>query len=322
MITRTDVLAHLERNMRVGFLNGSRAYTPMRAAFTEETSSDGAFETYADMGDTPWPIQNGGQPAGTGTDPRTGAQQVGGLHDGGPITILGTNERALIVFNQDWQIPIGITHSAIDDQRVGNLEDWGRNAGMRYQQHMDHLAFSALNAGEGSTYGLAYDGLSFFNDAHVDPSAQYQTAQDNKYALALSVDNFDTVYIAGASFRDDRGQPIGVFHNLLIHSINLTRMASQITDNPMEAGTGNNDINPWAGTITRLAAPGGWLDTTAWFLVNTMPGMKPLGLQVRMQPRLITWDDYSQGSGVRYFKWEARYTIFYRNWRMAIQGNT
>ena len=166
MITRTDILAHLERSARVGFLNGQKSYTPIRDAFVTPLTSDGAFEIYADMGATPWPRQNGGQ-TGSGTDSRTGAPTVGGLHEGGPITILGGNERAIVAYNRDWEVPIGIWHNAINDGKVGSLEQWAMNAGARFEQHMDYLCFNALNLGEGTTIFKGYDGLSLFNDAHI-----------------------------------------------------------------------------------------------------------------------------------------------------------
>ena len=58
MITRKDIAAHLEYGVRSGFLNGRKLYTPLRAPFVREVTSAGAFETYADMGDPPWPVQN------------------------------------------------------------------------------------------------------------------------------------------------------------------------------------------------------------------------------------------------------------------------
>ena len=325
MITRSDILAHLEHGMRTGFLNGIQNYTPIRSSFVEEVASDGAFETYADMGQTPWPRQNGGQTTGNqGTDARTGGAKVSGLHEGEAITVLGGNERTMTVYNNNWDVPIGITHDAINDARVGSLEDWARAAGMRFEQHKDYLSFNALNSGEAATnYGNAYDNIAFFAATHIDPGAEYQTAQDNQYALALSLDNFETVRVAGASFLDDRGQPASMMHNLLITAIELERTAAQITDNPEDPDTANRAINPYAGLVTRLSAPGGWLDSTAWYVVSNLPNMKPLGLQMRQSPTLATWDDHSQGgSGIRYFKWVARYTIFYRNWRTAVQGNT
>lgn len=322
MIVRTDILAHLEHSARVGFLAGMKEYQPLRKAFANEAPSDGAFEVYADLGAVPWPSQVGGQAAGTGTDSRTGHPQVSGLHEGGPITILGGHERGLVVYNQDWDIAIGIWHNAINDTRVGSLEQWARNAGMRFEQHKDYLCFAALNAGDGTTYGNCYDGLTFFDANHVDPGAEYQTVQDNEYALTLSLDNFETVRVAAGQFLDGRGQPCGYDHSLLIHSINLERIAAQIIENKEAYDTANREMNPYAGKITGLQPPGGWVDSTFWALVDPKMPNKPVYLQMREAPKLVYWDDHTQGAGVRYYKWLARYTPFYGDWRLAIMGNT
>jgi phage major head subunit gpT-like protein len=305
----------------MGFLKGMKEYSPLRSAFAVEPNSDGAFEVYAEMGSPPWPRLNGGQPGGTGTDARTGGAQVGGLHEGGPITVLGGNERSMTVYNQDWDIPIGVHHNAINDARIGSLEQWARTAGARFEQHKDYLCFNALNAGAGTTYGNSYDGVTFFNASHIDPGAEYQTAQSNVNTSALSPANFNTVYIAASKFLDDRGQPVGLNHSLLIHAVDLRDEAAQITKNQEKAGTGNRDVNPNYGMIRALQAPGGWLDSTAWFIVDdSLPGTKPIGLQVRQGPMLVQWDDHA--NKIRYFQWEARYTAFYLDWRLCVQGNT
>jgi phage major head subunit gpT-like protein len=320
-IVRSDILAHLERGMRVGFLAGLKDYAPKRGAFTRTVPSDGAFEIYGDLGSQPWPVRMAGQ-AGGGTDGRTGGPSAGGLHEGGPIVVLGGEERNLVVYNSDWGTAVGIWHNAINDDRVGGLEDWARNQGKRFEQHKDYLCFDALNSGEATTnYGACYDGLSFFNDSHFDKGAEYQTVQDNKYALSLSLDNFETVRIAGGKFKDGRGQPYGgLGHSLLVHALDLERTAAQITDNPLAYDTANQERNPYAGMIQRLAVPGSWFDSTAWVLVD--PDVKPILLQERSGPELIFWDDFTQGSGVRYYKWVARYSVAYGDWRGAIMGNS
>lgn len=323
MITRSDIAAHLERSVRVGFLAGGKEYRPLRSPFVREVPSDGAFESYADMGMLPWPIQNAGMMGAGGTDSRTGATVTNRMSGGRQITIIGGQEKSMIVYNTDWEIAIGIEHNAIDDDKVGDLEAWARGAASNFEKHKDYLAFSALNSGAASTYGNAYDGLTFFNDSHVDKSAEYQTTQDNSYAVALSLDNFQTVKIAASKFLDDRGQPVGFNHNLLIVPPDLEYMAAQITLNREAYDTGNREMNPYAGSVRSIIAPGGWLDSTAWFLIDGSQPQKPLNLQVRKQPSLIIWDEESQGGGgVRYYKWHARYSVFYGDWRLAVMGNT
>jgi phage major head subunit gpT-like protein len=322
MITRADILAHLEAGIRVGFLKGQRTYQPLRSPFVRETKSDGAFEQYGDMGALPWPAEVSGQSGYGGEDERTGGQVVGGIHEGGAITVLGGNERAMVVYNRGFDIPIGIYHDAINDNRVGSLDNWARSAGARFEQHMDYLCFDALNQGAAATYGKCYDGQSLFSASHADPGAEYSTAQSNLNTSALSLDNFDTVYIAACKYMDDRGKPSGFAPDLLIHAVDLKRTAAQITDNPEDYATGNRARNPYEGDVKRLSAPGGWLDTTAWFLVVTSLPQKPINLQIRQRPQLYYWDDHTQGGGIRYYKWYSRYEVFPGDWRLVTQGNS
>lgn len=324
MITRKDIAAHLEKVVRTGFLAGSKNYTPKRSPFCRDVPSDGAFEIYADMGAAPWPVANAGKAGLTGTDGRTQVPQNGQLNSGQQVTVLGGEEKGLIVYNRDWETVIGITHNAIDDDRGGDLEDWASGAGVRFEQHKDYMAFNALNTGEATTFiGACHDGLSLFNDSHVDPGAEYQTTQDNKYALALSYANYNTVKIAASKFLDSRGIPLGLNHSLLIYPPDLVDAAAQIVKNPMKAGAANLDVNAYAGMVAGLESPGGWLDATAWFLVDPTLPQKPLNLQVRKVPELVIWDDENAGDGgVRYFKWHARYEIFPGDWRLIIEGNS
>jgi len=324
MITRTDIAAHLEQQVRTGFFLGLRAYSPLRTPFVQVRPSDGAFETYVDMGTAPWPVGNAGKPGAGGTDARTGLPIVNKTSAGGAVQVMGGQEKGLLVYNVDWEVTVGVTHNAIDDDRAGDLETWARGAGVNFEKHKDFLAFDALNDGAATaSYGACYDTLSFFNDAHIDPGAEYVTGQDNNYALALSLDNFETVKVAAAKFLNDRGQPVGLNHNLLIVPPDLERIASQIATNREAYDTANREINPYAGSVSFLVAPGGWLDSSAWFLLDSSQAQKPLGFQERKPPELKIWDDESQGDGGhRYFKWHARYSVFYGDWRLAAMGNT
>lgn len=324
MIERQDIAVHLEQGVKTEFLLGFKSYAPKRSPFCGEKPSDGAFEIYTEMGSPPWPTQNAGKPGPGGTDARTGVPAVNTIDGGQQVTVLGGIEKGLIVRNIDWEITTGMTHNAINDDRVGDLLSWANSSGAQFEKHKDYESFNALNAGESTaSYGAGYDGLSFFNDAHVDPGASYTTTQDNKLATAFSADNFKAARIAAAKFRDDIGQPVGLSHNLLVVPVDLEWEAMQITRNPQVYGNTDLDINPYAGVVRALVAPGGWLDTTAWYLIDDSMPIKPLYLQVRKNPSLVMWDDEKAGDGgMRYFKFHARYTVFYGDWRLAIQGNT
>jgi len=324
LITRSDIKAHLEATVMSNFLVGQKqSHVPLRGAFCQEYPSKKAFEIMASMGALPWPIQNGGKLGSGGVDARTGAQKTGGLHEGGPITIFGGEEQGMLVFPVDWEIPISITQNAIDDDQTGQLIEWAQSAAGRYEQHKDYLAFAALNAGDATTYGIAYDGLNFYSNSHVDPGAEYTTVQDNLNGLTLAPDNFKTVKIAASKFLDSRGQSVGLNHNLLIVPSDLEYEAAQITTNREASDTANREMNPYAGNVKALVAPGGWLDTTAWFLVDPNQLAKPLGLVIRKQPQAFAWEDPSgPGGGTWNVKIHARYNVFYQDWRLAVMGNT
>lgn len=323
MITRTDVAKMLDYNVRAGFLRGTREYQPLRAAFVGTQQSTGAFESYADLGDVPWPSQNAGKmgPNGQGADGHS--QVTNQVTMGRGVAVIGGEERAMIVYNVDFEVTTAVTHNAINDVRVGNLEEWARGAGRNFEKHQDYLSFDALNKGTlTTTYGACYDGLSFFNALHVDPRAEFQTAQANTFSQVLSLNGFETVRVAAAKFKDSRGQPIGLTHRLLVVPPDLERTAYQIAENPEDYATANRARNPYSGRTTVLVAPGGWLDSTAWFVVDDSQTSKPMYLQQRQAPELTVWDDnLAPDGGLRYFKWHARYAIFYGDWRLAAKGN-
>lgn len=323
MINRSDIALHLEQSIRTGFLVGKKEYQPVSKPFVRETPSDGAFETYGDMGATPWPVGNAGKQGAQGVDPRLKVPKVNQMTGATQIQILGGEEKGLIVYNVDWEVAIGITHDAIDDDRIGDLATWAQTAGGNFERHKDFLVFDALANGASTTkYGAGYDNLSFFNNAHKDPGATYQTAQSNVFALALSLDNFETVKVAASKFLNGIGQPVGLSHNLLVVPPDLERTAVQITGNPYDYATALRAINPYSGGIKPLVAPGGWLGTTKWFLIDTSLPQKPIMLQLRKNPELtITDDELTGDGGVRYYKWHARYSVFYGDWRLAVKGN-
>jgi phage major head subunit gpT-like protein len=298
-IFRSDIATHLNYGVRTGFLKGQKTYTSVRGAFVKQTTSDGKQEDYSDLGTVPMPVAYDDM-----------------------VQVRGTHEVNLTITNKDWEITIGVSHNAINDDRVGNLDDWSRQAGRNFEKHMDRLCFLALNGGDGSTYGLAYDGLTFFNDSHLDPGAEYQTVQDNKYNLTLSLDNFETVRVATEQYLDGRGEYVMYDHSLLITSPALRRTALQITGNAAAYDTANNEINTYAGLMRPpLVSP--YLDSGAWIVVAADEVTKPIILQVRQSPTLVIWDDEKLGEGgVRYYKFHARYNVGYGDWRVAAMGHS
>lgn len=293
-----NVPKHLVVGARTGFLTAMGA-TPMpyqRVAMT--LNMDAKAVDLVDLGAAPMPTKDLGQ------------------------QVQDYIERTVEVKPEDWSITVFISKNAIDDDQTGTLERKVRGAGVNFERHINKRVFEALNGGDGSTYGACYDGSDFFDNDHADAGADYQTNQDNEYALTLTQDNFETVYVAAQKFLDDRGEYVNYSFDLLTVPPDLERVAAQITGNPMAYDTANWEENPYSGRFSYVVSPE--LDTTAWHLIASNESIKPILVAMRKPPQLLdAWYDPNQPEGgYYYFKFHGRYEMYYTDWRLACQGNT
>jgi len=295
-----NVPKHLVVGARTGFLTAmrQRAYPWQRVAMQMNL---GAKSTdLVDLGAAPMP-----------TNSKSG------------ITVQDMIEKTKEVDVQDWDITVWISQNAIDDDQTGSLERKVRAAGDNFQKHINSRVFTVLNGGDGTTYGLCYDGQEFFDSDHSDAGAHYQTDQDNEYAVALSLDNFETVWVAAQQTRDDQGEYCQYVYDQLVVHPNNWRVAMNVVGNMEDHGTANRAQNPWSGLLKEpVATP--YLDTTAWHLIASSEPIKPLIVVMRKSPGLQSawFDPMAPDGGRNYFKFHARYEVHYGDWRLAYQGNT
>ena len=258
------------------------------------------------------------------TAARTSFVSLGGMPvpTSNPAIVDDIIEKGMDVEPDDWNLTISISQNAIDDDQTGNVENQFRNLMPAFQRHFDTLVFQTLNAGDTNPYGLGYDGLTFFNDAHVDAGGKNQTGQDNKFALALSLDNLDTVWGNTQSFKDDQGNFTQFGYDLLIVHPTQNKVAHDITGNPRLTDGSQGDSNPYAGQLRYITSP--YMDSTAWVLAATGEIDKPIYVCVRKRPELQDmWFDAQQPDGGRhYFKYHGRYKVVYGDWRLAAMGQS
>jgi phage major head subunit gpT-like protein len=230
-------------------------------------------------------------------------------------------EKSMTIKPRDWSLLVYISKNAVSDDQTGTLERKVRAAGENFQRHLNQRVFKRLNDGDVAG-NVSYDGQTFFSAAHVDKGASYVTAQDNQYALALSLDNFETVYVAAQDFRNDQGETTDYVYDTLIVPPALERVAAQITGNPTAYDTANRESNPYSGRVTPLV--NNQLDSTAWILTASGESVKPMIVAMREQPHLQEYwfDPLAADGGRYYFKYFARYEIWYGDWRAAILGNS
>ena len=293
-----NVPKHLVVAARTGFLSSMRAkaYPWQQIAMT--LNMDARNIDLVDLGAAPMPVN----------DPAVAQDYI---------------EKTIQVEAKEWITKVWISDNAVKDDQTGSLERKVRSAGDRFQQHINNRVFTVLNAGDSQTYGACYDGQDFFDSDHVDAGASYTTNQDNEGAAVLSLDNFNIMWVAAQKFRDDQGEFTGYNYDLLVCAPDLFVTAHNITANMQAYDTANREDNPFSGLMKPvLTSP--QLDTTAWYLAASGEQHKPLIVAMREQPYLQnTWFDPDQPDGGRhYFKFYARYEVFYGDWRLIKQGNS
>lgn len=294
-----NVPKHLVAGARTGFLTAMRAANLPYQRVAMTVQMDGKSMDLVDLGGAPMPVKS-----------TTGRE------------IQGMIEKSISIEPEDWEIIVWISQNAIDDDRTGTLERKVRAAGANFPRHINKRVFEVLNGGDGTAYGLCYDGQEFFDSDHVDDGADYQVEQDNEYALALSMDNFETVLVAAQQFVNDQGVYTEYQYDLLVVPPALERTAAQICANEWAYDTANRERNPYDGRVQYITTP--YYDATAWHLIASNEGIKPILVAMRKMPALQdAWFDPLQPDGGRhYFKYFARYEMYYGDWRLAVQGNT
>jgi len=294
-----NVPGHLLVAARTGFLSALRArpYDWQRVAM--QMNMGAASVDLVDLGAAPMPVNSSRG-----------------------VTVQDFIEKRKTVTPTDWDITTWISYNAVKDDQTAALERRVRGAGSNFQKHINKRVFQVLNAGDAQTYGACYDGQDFFDSDHVDKGGHYQTAQDNENTLTLSIDNFETVWVAAQGTKDDQGEYTEYLYDLLVCHPTNARVAAQICNNPDAYDTGNREMNPYSGKIGYITSP--HLDTNAWHLIASGEEVKPLILAMKEQPNLqAAWFDADKPDGGRYyFKFYARYEVHYGLWQLAYQGNT
>lgn len=289
---------HLEVAARTGVL-GARAQDNMpyrRVAM--EVDLTAAATTFVDLGGLPVPTQ----------DPKAVDTMV---------------EKGKTVEPVDWHITVHISQNAIDDDQTGSLEGKFRDILPAFQRHINDLTFVVLNAGDAATYGTGITlATTFFADSHLYPGAKNTTAQDNKAALTLSADNFNTAWVAYAQHKDDQGNYYNLNGNLLVCHPTNNVIAANITGNPQQYDTANREMNPYSGGVRYITVP--QFDTTAWVLIDESYPVKPLFVAIRKRPTLqdMWFDAQMPDGGYHYFKYHGRYVVGYGDPLLAYMGNT
>lgn len=298
MAIRGNLPGHLEVAARTGVLTAQpRQVMPWRSV-AMDVDLTAKTTTLVDLGGIPYPTEN-------------------------PAVVRDMIEKSLEVEPEDWYLTVSISQNAIDDDQTGTVQGKFMSVIDGFERHINERVFTVLNAGDGQTYGACYDTQDFFDSDHADPGGEYQTSQDNEYALALSPDNFETVWVAAQQTLDDQGKYTNYIYDLIVCHPTNYKKAWDISTNAMSYDTANNETNPFSGLL-KIPVTSPNLDSTAWYLIASSESVKPLFVAMRKRPTLIDmkFDGQQPDGGKHYFTYHGRYVVGYGDWRLAYQGNT
>ena len=236
--------------------------------------------------------------------------------------------------NKRWENSVEIAYELRRFEKIGQIGQLVSMMGQKARDYPSKLLSELITDG-GTNAG--YDGISFFNTAHIDPGAEYQTGQSNSLTSNITTTTAPTdeeahAAVSGAinqilSFVDGAQDPVmpppDTVFTIMCHpgySTVFRRLA--VSDNLAIAGGGNfgNDLkgriqvweNPW------LAAPA---TTPAFYLINRNSIRKPFIYQTADPLELMddAGGDYEKTTKDILFFTHAYYNLGYGDWRTMIR---
>jgi len=153
--------------------------------------------------------------------------------------------------NKDWESTLEVKVKDLQRDKTGQLMMRTAQLAMRSIEHEEKLLSQLIDGGDGTTYGNAYDGTTYFSDTHsigssgtIDNSITYDvtttTAPTSTEMSAAIMASIQALY----AFKDDTGEPSNqnerefiimvptVFWSAAITAITKDRLSAN-ADNPL-----------------------------------------------------------------------------------------
>jgi len=244
----------------------------------------------------------------------------------------GLNTESYSVENLKYESTLEVDRDEVDDDQSGQIRMRIGEMAIAAASHKDYLLSLLLANGATSGYD-SYDGVSFFNDAHVSGASG---EQDNDLTLSVADSSAPTVaecraafsqaLAAMLSFKDDQGSAVRLQprpEGLVIacppsqlftwhDALGLPFAASA------EAGLARNILQNAAGRIIPIPE----LAATNFVLLKTDENIRPFIFQDRAPVEFTALERESESGFLRekyLFGVRARYRLTYGEWRFAIR---
>ncbi|MCH7994141.1 MAG: Mu-like prophage major head subunit gpT family protein [Planctomycetes bacterium] len=239
----------------------------------------------------------------------------------------GMRSESYSVENLKYEATIEVDRDEIADDKTGQIRVRIGELAQRAATHKDFLLAQLLINAETAGFN-SYDGVTFFNDAHVSGDSG---TQDNKLTTTAIDPNTPTVaefqtalrLMLGTmmGFKDERGDPMSLSATGLVILVPTTMYIAALE--AVNSTVISSTSNVLEGVARIIAVP--WLsDASKWYLLKTDGVLRPFIFQDR-EPVEFTALTEDSDEGFRREKFlygvRARYRMTYGYWQFAVRLN-
>jgi phage major head subunit gpT-like protein len=249
----------------------------------------------------------------------------------GPRVKQGLQTQAYTLKNRTFEATLAVDKEEIEDDSLGLFEPRAQELGRIAARIWFQLLVDALIAG--TTTGLGFDGLSFFNASHTLNPAAVQSnalglgALDNTLTPAGDTANAVKINTAVAAMRNylgEDGRRLGVSPNYIVIPPSRRLAVNRVLSTALIEG---GSTNVMSGYLKILEIPE--LDDFAsgqnWYIADLTAPIKPLILQKRKEIELVSKTSLTDDNVFwqREFIWgvDCRGVAGYGPWWLMAKGN-
>lgn len=219
----------------------------------------------------------------------------------GPRIAMNLTERGQVIENKPFEGTVEVDRDDLEDDNLGLYSALLiPQLAEATKKHPDELIADLLAANP-----LCFDGKALFAADHPTyaPVGSTQT-YDNDHALALTADNFNTVWSTMVSIVGENGRPLKINPQTLFVPPQLKKTALSIMQSttaavPIMNVAGNQNVGGasidnvmkgWAEVVVLEELAGA---PTTWYVADCSKAIKPVIYQVRRAPQFVSRIDPS-----------------------------
>lgn len=203
-----------------------------------------------------------------------------------------------------------IERKMLDDLQYDGIFSRAEDLAVGYRRKVEKDAASIFN---NATSTAGFDGKALLANDHPRSSGD-STAVDNLAALALTVDNLETVRQQGEAQVDDRGELFPWNGDLLLVPNALRKTAHEITMSTLNPENAENASNMFNGL--RYLSWNRLTDSNRWFLIDTTMMKRYLKWYWRVRPEFAAVEDFDTMQ--RKYRGYMRYSFGWSDFRWVV----